>query len=196
MKNIEAFFLELDDKWPTKGGGRIRLSLIGSSALFLQTDYDRGTKDSDVLETEQLKRGAGVELTTLAGQGSALHRRHRLYIDIVASGLPFLPHPPIFHFLSISKKLKHFDVHALDVVDIAVSKLIRFNANDASDIRAMVEIGAIKHRILIERFRSAVDSFSMDARVEDLPKYIANLHAIERDFLRVPETLIDLPEWM
>ena len=82
MKNVEAFFLELDGQWRVSGKGKIRLPIIGSSSLFLQTNYARGTKDSDVLETE------------------------------------------------------------------------------------------------------------------DIPKYIANLHVVERDFFHVSETPIDLPEWM
>lgn len=119
-----------------------------------------------------------------------------MYLDIVSKGLPFLPLSPIFHFLSFSGELKHFNIHALDVVDVLVSKLSRFNANDAADIRAMVEKGEVKHGSLVGRFRSAVDSYSMDARAEDLPKYIANLHAVERDFFRIPETTIGLPDWM
>jgi hypothetical protein len=49
---------------------------------------------------------------------------------------------------------------------------------------------------LVERFRAAVDAFSGDARAEDLPRYVRNLHRVERDFLLVPETEIELPDWI
>jgi hypothetical protein len=84
----------------------------------------------------------------------------------------------------------------LDVVDVVVSKLKRFNANDQSDIDAMIERGLVPHDRLIDRFRAAVDEFMGDARAEDLPKYVANLHRVERDMLVVPETEIELPSWI
>ena len=88
----------------------------------------------------------------------------------------------------------HFEV--LDVVDVVVSKLKRFSASDADDVRAMTESGLVEHRRLIERFRSAVDVYGGDARADDLPKYVKNLHRVERDHLGVPETEIELPAWV
>ena len=148
------------------------------------------------METDVLSGETGKRLLRLAGKGTDLHTKHRVYLDIVVNALPFLPRPPHFHASPLSDKLKHFDVQVLDIADVAVSKLTRFNANDAGDIRAMAEMGLIKHGILIDRFRKAVDGYEMDARAEDLPKYIRNLNTVERDFLRVPETKIDLPGWL
>ena len=60
----------------------------------------------------------------------------------------------------------------------------------------MIERGLVPHERLIERFRSAVDMFLGDAREVELPRYIANLHRVERDMLLVPETEIELPSWI
>jgi hypothetical protein len=65
-----------------------------------------------------------------------------------------------------------------------------------SDIRAMADLSRIDHARLLERFRSAVDVFSGDARAEDLPSYVRNLNRVERDYLLVPESEIELPEWV
>jgi hypothetical protein len=54
----------------------------------------------------------------------------------------------------------------------------------------------VPHERLIERFRSAVDMFLGIAREVELPRYIANLHRVERDMLLVPETEIELPSWI
>ena len=62
--------------------------------------------------------------------------------------------------------------------------------------RAMTESGLVEHRRLIERFRWAVDVYGGDARADDLPKYVKNLHRVERDHLGVPETEIELPAWV
>ena len=50
MQAVEAFLKDIDAAWPS-AHAKIRLRIIGSTALMLQTSYERGTKDSDVLET-------------------------------------------------------------------------------------------------------------------------------------------------
>jgi hypothetical protein len=47
---VHDFFREMDGAWTGAERGKIRLRVIGCSALMLQTGYERGTKDSDVLE--------------------------------------------------------------------------------------------------------------------------------------------------
>lgn len=197
MLVIKDFLQELDRRWQHPAASKLTLRIIGSAALMLQTDYERGTKDSDVLETASLTGETKERLLKLAGQGSALHQRHKMYLDIVASGLPFLPQAPHYHPVAdLNEMLRHFEVEVLDIVDVVVGKLKRFSANDRSDIRAMVDKELVDHARLIERFKSAVDVYSMDARAEHLPDYIKNLHRVERDDFLVPETAIELPEWL
>jgi hypothetical protein len=42
MQLISDFFVELDAQWPRQAA-KVRLSIIGCSALMLQGDYERGT---------------------------------------------------------------------------------------------------------------------------------------------------------
>ena len=90
-------------------------------------------------------------------------------------------------------QFQHFHLYTLDVVDVVVSKLARYNANDVQDIDAMITLGLVPHHRLIERFRAAVDGYEMDARAERLPRYIARLHEIERDNFGLGPTEIDIP---
>lgn len=197
MAIVSELLREIDRRWTATGEGKVVLRIIGSSALMLQTGYERGTKDSDVLETVSLTDELKRRLLSLAGKDTALHQRHNLYVDIVSQAIPFLPQVPLFHPLAeLNEQLRHFTVEVLDVVDVVVSKLKRFHANDASDIRAMVDLSRVEHRVLLERFRSAVDVFSGDARAEDLPRYVKQLNRVERDYLLVPESKIDLPAWI
>lgn len=197
MSDLSAFFIEIDRRWTPRESGKIELRVIGSGALLLQTDYRRGTKDGDVLESLELTPDIKERLRALAGRGTDLHKRTRLYLDIVISGLPFLPHGPKFHpHRSLNTELTHFEITTLDVVDVVVTKLLRFNGDDAGDVAAMVAKGLVPHKRLVERFRDAVDAFSMDSRAEDIPKIIKNLHKVERDLFRVPESGIELPDWM
>jgi hypothetical protein len=96
----------------------------------------------------------------------------------------------------LNQSLSHFEVHVLDVVDVVVSKLKRFNAIDQNDIDAMIELDLVPHDRLVERFESAVDWFSSDARADDLPGYVANLNVVETEYLLVEPTDIELPSWV
>jgi len=193
---VDDLFRDLDARWGTPPPAKIRLRIIGSSALMLQTDYERGTADSDVLETGDLSVGIKKRMLDLAGEGTTLHQRHRIYIQIVPSGIPFLPQVALYHPLAaLNAELRNFDLEVLDVVDVVVAKLKRFHAADRGDIDAMVKEGLVPHERLVARFRAAVDYFSGDARASDLPKYVTNLHVVERDYLGAAETDVELPEW-
>ncbi len=60
----------------------------------------------------------------------------------------------------------------------------------------MIDRELVPHAILVERFRSAVDMYSCDARASDLPRYVENLHQLERDSFGVSETEVELPTWI
>ena len=153
MPVVSDFFEEIDRRWRGAPSNKIPLLVLGSAALLLQTDYERGTKDSDVLET-------GFPLDDL---NASLH---------------------------------HFEVHVLDVVDVVVSKLKPFRPSDRGDIKAMIDRKLVPHDRLVERFRDAVDDFAGGAGAEDLPRCIKNLNRIERDLFNVPESQIELPDWL
>lgn len=159
----------------------------------MQANYERGTKDSDVFETVALTKDIQAKLVALAGEKTGLHIRHKLYIDVVANGIPFLPRPALWHpQRSVNATLQVFELHVLDVVDVVVSKLKRFSPNDKFDIDAMIERGLVTHEALVTRFRSAYEEFTFDARVADLPAIVDHLHQVERDMLDVDETEFDL----
>ena len=117
------FFTEIDRRWSREPASKVRLSIIGSGALMLQTDYERGTKDSDVFETMDLTDETKRRLVAIAGPQTDVHRRWGLYVDIVANGVPFLPHVPLWHPVpALNSLLERLDVVVLDVVDVVVSK--------------------------------------------------------------------------
>lgn len=196
MHPVEALLQEVDRLWSPSGEGRVALRILGSTALILQTDYRRGTKDSDVLETAHLDAARKRQLLHLAGRDSALHTKHGVYIEILAPAFAFLTEDPAWVRLpGIDEELRHFTVEVLDVVDVVVAKLARLHGGDREDIRAMVDRDLVSHQRLVERFRSAVGRLWFDARADDLPRHVRNLHWVERDLLDVRETEIELPDW-
>ena len=196
MKPVEAFFTDLDSRWNGPAPGRTPLRIIGSAALMLQADYERRTKDSDVLETRGMTADIKERLLGLAGRGTDFARRHGMYLDIVLGALPLLPQQAFFHPVAGLGRLRHFSIEVLDVVDVVVSKLRRFNADDSRDVAAMVQLGKVPHDRLIERFKAAVDMFSTDARAQDLPRCVSNLNAVELDCFAVAKSDIELPDWI
>jgi len=97
VSSVESFFEAIDLAWTRAAHPPTTLSIIGSTALMLQTKYSRTTKDSDVIETSDLTETAQHALLEIAGPETPLFKRHRLYIDIVKPGLPFLPQEPRWH---------------------------------------------------------------------------------------------------
>lgn len=194
---IEEFILEIDKRWKTTAHEPIPLHIIGSAALLLQMDYSRGTKDADVLEIEELPENVSEQLKTLAGKDSQLAGRYHLYIDLVAAAIPFLPQSPLFHALdTLNDSIKSFRILTLDPLDVVISKLKTFRPGDLDDIRAVVDANLLDPKELVERFQSAKEQWLMDARSSALKQYIENLHTIQRDYLHVDETPIDLPGWI
>ncbi len=196
MNSIEEFWVEVDARW-SPADGKQPIRIIGSGALMLQTTYERGTNDSDVFQTTDLSQPIKDQLLAIAGIGTELHTRRKMYVDIVANGIPFLPRPQTWHAVDhLNGHLSRLDVFALDVLDVVVSKLKPFRARDLSDIAAMIDLGLVRHSDLLERFTSAVDEFAYGAYASDIPTYVRNLHQVERDLLDVPESEIDLPSWI
>ncbi|MEO6775753.1 MAG: DUF6036 family nucleotidyltransferase [Kofleriaceae bacterium] len=197
MQRVRDFFGEIDQQWPNGSLDKVRLRIIGCGALMLQTNYERGTKDSDVFDTVDLAAETKEHLLRIAGIDTELAKRRLMYVDIVANGIPFLAHPPLWHPSGeLNRGLTRLEVLALDVVDVVVAKLKPFRPNDKADIDAMIERDLVPHDRLVERFRSAVDDWAGGALADRLPHYIKNLNEVERDMLGVRETEIELPSWI
>ncbi len=87
----------------------------------------------------------------LAGPKSDLFRKYRMYIEVVTRAIMFLPQKPVFR-PTPAPAMRNFSAEALDLTDVVVSKLKRFNQNDAADAEAMARMGLLKHWLLVERF--------------------------------------------
>jgi hypothetical protein len=157
MSQVEEFFNDLDRSWPLGAGAPVTLRLLGSTALILQTSFQRGTKDGDILETDQITVEIESALLAIAGKDTAIHRRHRMYLEFLSAAFPFLPFDPLWHAVVPSAPdYQHFRLEVLDVVDVVIAKLARFHKTDRDDIAAMAERDLIEPRRFAERFQSAV----------------------------------------
>jgi len=184
---FEDFLDDLDDKWTEMSGSHLELKVLGSTALFLQTGYERGTKDSDIIKTHQMSKELCDLLDELAGKGSPLHQKHRVYLDIVGPNVPMLPREPIWQPYT-GVRLRNFRVSVLDIADVLVSKLKRFHGDDQDDIQAMIDNKALTHEHMLERFFLVIDRYRHDGQSRHLPKMAQRFNDIERDGFLVDET--------
>lgn len=91
VAQFKEFLTEIDARWKPVGTEPITLQVIGSAALMLQADYDRGTKDGDVLESRDGPAAIKEQLLALAGKKTKLHDQFRIYLDVVQRAILFLP---------------------------------------------------------------------------------------------------------
>ncbi len=196
MTPFEIFLQDLDRLYIAQRPAeapKVRLRILGSMALMIQADYIRGTKDGDVLESAPIHRGIKSELLALGGKGTGLANRHGIYLDIVPSGILFMPSAVTYRpLLEFSSALSCFEVEVMDITDACVTKLKRFNGNDQADLAAMVQFQKLDHDHFLDRFLSAIDHCRGQAFADDYPKFVEHFHQVERDIFLVPETPVDL----
>lgn len=198
MTPPEALLLDLDAQWQALGEPRIRIRILGSLSLMLQTNYDRITKDGDILFAPPVEGPVKDQLLALGGPETALAKRHRVYVDIVNSGILLLPHHPSYNPLpDLTARLKHFEVEALSILDVVITKMNPFRTTDIKDITAMIDRGHVTHEQFLTRFQSAVDRFADGATgAAKLPRIVKNFNWIEEVAFGVEPTPIELPPWV
>ena len=151
MTPPEALLLDLDKVWKDERKQKIQIRILGSMSLMLQTDYQRGTKDGDILYAAPVDEAVKKQLLELGGMGSRLAKRHSVYIDVVSRAILMLPAQPNYvPLLDLTAKLTHFEVEALSIPDVVISKLKPFRPTDIADINAMI----VRDRITHEQFQS------------------------------------------
>lgn len=188
---VNDFFEELDRLWAPASEPRIRLKVFGSVALFLQTDFERTTKDADVLATSDLPTDVLGRLVLLAGRRSALSQKTGMFLDMVSPSVPMMPADPLWHD-DFSHRLQNFDIQCLDVADVLVSKLKRFSKRDQDDVQEMIVGGHVEHERMLSRFLSVIERYRFSARAADLEEMAVRFNQVERDMFLVDETHFDL----
>ena len=141
---MAVFFAELDDLLTEE----LQIHCCGGFLVINVYDIARTTNDLDFVGTVPNLRG---DLTTIAGQGSPLHRKHGVYLHAVTIATPpenyqerLLPiHPATW------RRLRLF---ALEAHDLALSKLEGNRERDRDDVQRLARAGHLRPDILRERY--------------------------------------------
>jgi hypothetical protein len=109
----------------------------------------RPTADVDILES----RGTDlVTIARLAGKGSPLHSRHRVYVDVVT--IADVPDDYETRLIDMNiSGFKHLRLRAFEQHDLVLAKLARNIDRDREDVTALARGPGLDVEVLQERYR-------------------------------------------
>jgi hypothetical protein len=143
----------------------VELYCIGGFVINVLYNLARPTGDVDVIAITP--RSEIESLLSLGGQGSNLHRKHKVYLQLV--GVATVPDSYEERVREIApKSFKHIRLLALDPYDLALSKLERNAQRDRDDVRHLARTVPFDTAILQERYRKELRPYLGNPEREDL----------------------------
>jgi len=131
--------------------GPVEVHCLGAFALRVLSGLSHPTADIDVVEVAPRK--ATRHLLAIAGEGSLLWRKYRLYIDKV--GVAQYPENYASRLVDITPRgLRRLRVMALEPHDVALAKLARNSPRDREDVAFLVQNGVLDAHVLRSRFET------------------------------------------
>ncbi len=124
------------------------MHLCGGFVVTQLYGAGRTTSDVDYLGVVPNLRN---NLTEIAGKGSALHKRHKVYLDPVTVATP----PENYEERLIPMypgAWLHLQLYALEAHDLALSKLERNIERDRVDVQELARAGFLKLETLRDRY--------------------------------------------
>jgi len=154
-----SFLRQIDDRLTQE----TPLHCLGGFVVTVIYGADRPTVDLDALS---LVRG-DPKLWEIAGRGSDLHKRHRLYLDRV--GIVTLPEDYEDRLAEIfGGTFTNLRLFSLDPYDVALAKIERNSARDREDFRQLPRVVPFDLEILSQRYNEELRVYLGNPEREDL----------------------------
>jgi uncharacterized nucleotidyltransferase DUF6036 len=128
---------------------------IGGFVVSQHYGFARETADLDVLMV--IPSEAAERVAQLAGKSSALHQKHRVYIDRV--GVANYPADYEARMVRVFARWPKVRLWALEPHDLALTKLERSNDRDIRDVMFLAQAGLITRDILVSRFETELEPY-------------------------------------
>ena len=126
-----------------------------ASSSASTTDWGRETADLDVLAV--IPREVAEQVVQLAGKGSALQKKYRVYIDHVGvANCPADYEGRLVRAFPVWPKVR---LWALEPHDLALTKLERSIERDIRDVIFLAQAGLIDHDTLVARFETELEPY-------------------------------------
>ncbi len=143
----------------------IELHCFGGFVVTQCYGLPRLTEDVDVLQARP--PGLAQQLFNLAGRGSALHRQHGVYLDLVT-----IATVPEDYDQRLSEmyagSFQHLRLFALDAYDLALAKLERNIYRDREDVLYLARTVPFDLALLRERYEQEMRPYLGNPAREDL----------------------------
>ena len=157
----KSFFTEIDNFLDEE----VELHCLGGFVMTMLYSLDRPTADVDVLP---LGSNAVTEsLIGLAGEGSALHKKHSVYLQVVGvAPIPINYEDRLTEMFA--KTFNHLCLLALDPYDLALSKIERNTQRDRDDVKHLARTVPLDLNVLKERYEKELRPDLGNVKREDL----------------------------
>ncbi len=143
----------------------VELHCLGGFVVTVLYDLARATADVDVIAITP--RSEIESLMSLAGQGSDLHRKHKIYLQLV--GVATVPDSYAERLTEIFPGgFKHLRLFGLDPYDLALSKIERNTQRDRDDVKHLARIVPFDLDTLQERYQKELRPDLGNPEREDL----------------------------
>lgn len=138
---------------------------LGGFVVAFAYGFARSTADVDVLTF--VPKTEASALVDLGQKGSALHGRHKIYLDPVSVATP--PEDYDQRLTEIFPgTFKNIRLFALDAYDIALTKLERNSPKDREDVKYLARTVPFDLEILRQRYRKELRDYLLVPEREDL----------------------------
>jgi hypothetical protein len=134
----------------------IEMHCIGGFAVTLHYGRMRPTGDIDVWHV--IPSGAAPWLTKIAGEGTELHRKHRVHVQV--SAVATVPEDYESRLVEVfAGEFKMLRILVLDPYDLALSKLERNAEIDIEDVKHLARALNFDLDVLAGRYRNELRPF-------------------------------------
>jgi len=156
-----SFLIEVD----TLVTGEVFLHCLGAFVIQQLYGLPRPTQDVDTLPVHP--RDQIPVLIEKAGKGSDLHRKYRVYLDIVG----ICDHPDSYEDRLTELfpgTYKHIRVFALEIYDLVLAKLGRNAPRDREDVRFLATKVPLEVNTLRDRYIQELRPYLANEKRDDL----------------------------
>lgn len=143
----------------------VEFHCLGGFVITVVYGLARPTADVDVLAV--VPRGEIERLLDLAGKGSTLHRKYRLYLDLVT--VATVPEDYQERLTEVAAgAFKRLRLFALDPYDLALAKLERNIQRDRDDVKHLAQVVPFDLNVLRSRYEKELRPYLGNPEREDL----------------------------
>jgi hypothetical protein len=157
----KSFFTEIDASLEEE----VTLHCLGGFVMTILYGLDRPTADVDVLPVGS--NAATDSLIGLAGQGSTLHKKYRVHLQVVG-----VAQVPVNYEDRLTEMFpgtfNHLRLFALDPYDLALSKIERNAQRDRDDVKHLARTLPLDLKVLRERYQKELRPDLGNPEREDL----------------------------